>query len=295
MLRSRSFPFLFLSTSILCTCGLGAAQQPIPPARVDASVRHTSEEWQMVAPHLPDPRTASADRLEEAADVLRARRLPDDAIDFYGYALQHGGDVATLMNKMGVTELEAGRPELARPCFKRAVTLKRRYAVAWNNLGAVENVSGNMTDAIRDYRRAVKLNGKNAIFKANLGMAYFTVRDYEGGRTEIEQAISLDGDVFRHGGFGGSQISVLTANDRGRFAFEMARLAATHHEDESMLHWLTVACESGYDVRAGMRDEKEFAPYMKDVRIAVMLQNEKILRTKQVAASDPVPVLPASR
>jgi tetratricopeptide (TPR) repeat protein len=249
----------------------------------------------MVSPHLPDPRTASAARLEEAGDVLRARRLPDDAIDFYGYAMQRGGDVATLMNKMGVTELEVGRPELARPCFRRAVALKRRYAEAWNNLGAVENVSGNLIEAIADYRRAVKLNGRNAIFRANLGTAYFAVRDYESGRAEIEKAIKLDGNVFQRGGFGGSQVSVLTANDRGRFAFEMARLAAAHGEEESMLHWLTVACESGYDVRAGMSGEKEFAPYLKDIRITVMLQNEKAMRTKQVASSEPVPVLPAAR
>jgi tetratricopeptide (TPR) repeat protein len=292
MLRSRPLSSLFISFSLSWATALGTAQQPAP---TEVSLRHTSQEWQMVAPHLPDPATASAAKLEEAGDVLRARRLPDDAIDFYGYAMQHGGDLATLMNKMGVTELEVGRPELARPCFRRAVALKRRYAEAWNNLGAVENVSGNLVEAIRNYRRAVKLNGRNAIFRANLGTAYFGIRDYESGRTEIEKAIKLDGNVFQRGGFGGSQISVLTANDRGRFAFEMARLAAANREDESMLHWLTVACESGYDVRAGMAGEKEFAPYMKDIRIALMLQNEKTLRTRQVAASEPVPMLPAAR
>jgi tetratricopeptide (TPR) repeat protein len=248
-----------------------------------------------VAPHLPDPATATAAKLEVAADVLRARRLADDAIDYYNYAVIRGGDQTVLLNKIGVTELEENRPVLARVYFRRVIAIKRKDAEAWNNLGAAENVAGNLQQAIRDYQRAVRLNGKNALFHANLGTAYFAVQDYDSARQQFEVAIRLDGGVFHRGGFGGSEINVLTADDRGRFAFEMARLAAAHHEEETMLHWLSVASEDGFDVRAGMGGLKEFTPYVKDARIAILIQNARLLRAKQIATSEPLPALPAAR
>jgi tetratricopeptide (TPR) repeat protein len=282
MLRSRCFrsllSFLVVSGSSICM----SQQSTAAGSAAEVAARHSSIEWLTVAPHLPDPATAAAAKLEVAADVLRARRLADDAIDYYGYAILRGGDQPTLMNKIGVTELEESRPVLARVYFRRVIAIKRKDADAWNNLGATETVSGNLQQAIRDYRRAIRFNGKNALFHANLGTAYFAVQDYESARQQFEVAIRLDGGVFHRGGFGGSQINVLTADDRGRFAFEMARLAAGHHEEETMLHWLSVASEDGFDVRAGMGGLKEFTPYLKDARIGILIENARMMRTNRL-------------
>src|SRR6195952_1484086 len=67
---------------------------------------HQDPQWEIIAPHLPDPKTASAAQLEMAADVLRARRFPEDALDYYGYAIARGGPVSDLLNKMGIIRLE---------------------------------------------------------------------------------------------------------------------------------------------------------------------------------------------
>ena len=55
-------------------------------------LEHQSPDWAAIEKHLPDPRTASASALEMEGDILRARRFPEDALDFYGYALRHGGN-----------------------------------------------------------------------------------------------------------------------------------------------------------------------------------------------------------
>jgi hypothetical protein len=86
-------------------------------------------------------------------------------------------------------------------------------------------------------------------------------------------------------------VHVLSADDRGQFAFEMARLAAAHGEEESMLHWLAQACEAGMDLRVSMAGIKDFDPYLKDPRIAVIIRNTKALRNKELAVTEPVPTL----
>ena len=71
-------------------CPIGRAAGDAEPE--DATRRSSQDpQWLAVKPHLPDPATASADKLEMAGDVLRARRFPEDALDYYQYALRRGG------------------------------------------------------------------------------------------------------------------------------------------------------------------------------------------------------------
>jgi hypothetical protein len=121
------------------------------------------------------------------------------------------------------------------------------------------------------------------------------VKDLESARHEFEVAVKLDPEVFQRGGFGGSMVHVLSADDRGQFAFEMARLAAAHGEEESMLHWLAQASESGLDLRTAMPGIKEFDPYLKDPRIAVIIHNARALHNKELAVSEPVPTLASAK
>jgi tetratricopeptide (TPR) repeat protein len=297
MLRSRlisPLAILIVSTSALL------AQQPAATATednpaVDRAMRHATTEWAIVAPHLPDPATATPAILQQAGDILRARRFLEDALEYYAYAIKRGGDEASLDNRIGVTELELGQPALARVYFRHCIALSKKDAEGWNNLGAVETISGNPRQAISDYQRAVKINRKNSLFHANLGTAYFAVKDYESARHEFEVAVNLDPQVFQRGGFGGSLVHVLSADDRGQFAFEMARLAAAHGEEESMLHWLAQASEAGLNLREAMPGIKEFAPYLKDARIALIIHNTQALRNKELAVTDPVPSLAAAK
>src|SRR5271168_451160 len=61
---------------------------------------HQTDQWRMIEQHLPNPATASPQDLEQEADILRARRFPEDAMDYYKYAMARGGDAAELLNKI---------------------------------------------------------------------------------------------------------------------------------------------------------------------------------------------------
>src|ERR1035441_9387347 len=130
----------------LCTPRL-AAQDGVSTSASTSSLStrdemHQSDQWKEIERHLPNPVTATAQTLEQQGDILRARRFPEDAMDYYRYALARGGNVPSIMNKLGLTELEMRNIELARSCFQRAVKLDGKDAEAWNNLGAVEVLDG---------------------------------------------------------------------------------------------------------------------------------------------------------
>jgi len=240
---------------------------------------HHSEQWALIAKHLPDPASATPQELELEADILRARRFPEDALDYYKYAMARGGDQAKLLNKLGITELEMRNIELGRAYFHRAVALNKKDADAWNNLGAVEFVDGRAQDAISDYKRAVKLKKKDAVFHANLGSAYFEEKDYGVARKEMATALRLDPLVFTRDGSGaGVEAHVLSSGDRARFSFEMARLFALNKDPDQMLYWLAKASDAGIDIQREMHKDAALAPFEKDPRVVVLVKNAEALR-----------------
>jgi tetratricopeptide (TPR) repeat protein len=286
--------FSFLTVAVSGSVAVVLAQQPQPYDEAsERALRHATPEWESIANHLPDPATATPASLIQAADVLRARRLPEDALDYYRYALKRGGDQEKLENDIGVTLLELRQYDEARAAFKRAIQLKPKNGQEWNNLGAAEYVSGNSRAALTDYLRAVKLDKKRAVFHSNLGTAYFELKDYESARAQFEKALQLDRNVFQSGGFAGVEAHVLGSSDHGRFCFEMAKMSAKIHDDDNVVRWLARASEAGFDVKEQMAGDKDFEPYRKDVRIETAIRNAKAMRTGQIADSGLAPPIPS--
>lgn len=274
-----------------CSLRRSLAQVPVSadPERV---ARHQSADWMAMAEHLPDPTTASAAELQLTADVMRARRLPEDALEYYRYALERGGDAAKLTNRIGITLLELRHPQLARTAFQRAVHLNPKDAEAWNNLGASEYIVADYARAIGDYKRAVKLNKAKATFHSNLGTAYFEVKDYESARKQFATALKLDPNALQGGGSNGIEAHVLSPSDRGRFCFEMAKLAARDHDVDGVLRWLARATEVGFDTQLEMGQDRVLRTYLSDLRVTLIVHNARAMRTGQIADTGLVPALP---
>ena len=283
-----------LALATLSLAGLVAhAQQTAAQQVEDRAERHQTAEWLIVEPHLPDLKTGEPAKLQMAGDVLRARRMPEDAIEYYRAAYQRGGDEATELNRIGVTLLELHDTAQARTCFKRAVLLKRKSSEAWNNLGAAEYIGGDYTSSIKDYKQAVKLDKKAAVFHSNLGTAYFEVKDFESAEKQFVAALKLDPEVFNSSSASGIQAHVLSPADRGRFCYEMAKLAAQQGKDAEVLDWLAKSVETGFEVRYEMNQDRSLAAYRNDPRVAILFKNAKAMRAGLVAAAGPVPTLPA--
>ena len=270
---------------ILFASGTGLyAQKNLPSHETARQAEHEDPQWPSIQAHLPDPATATPERLEMAADVLRARRFPEDAIDYYAYALKRGADEAQILNKIGVTQLELGNHQVARAFFQRVVHLKKKNADAWNNLGAVEYLQGQNGSAISDYKRAIKLNKKYAPFHSNLGTAYFQAKDFERARKEFAVALAIDPELMVHrGGPGGVTMRMLSPADHARFCYELARLYAEHGDETDMLHYLTTASEGGFDVLEAMRGDEVLGRYRKDPRILLLVHNAEALRNGHIA------------
>jgi len=260
-------------------------------------MEHESSQWPVIEAHLPDPATATPAKLETAADVLRARRFPESALDYYSYALKRGGNEVQILNKIGVTELEIGNQQVARTFFERIVHLQKKNADAWNNLGAVNYLEGLNGNAISNYKRAIKLNKKSATFHSNLGTAYFQAKDYDRARKEFEMALSIDPQMMEHrgGGPGGITMRMLSPQDHARYSYELARLYAQHGDEANMLHYLQTASEGGFDVLEAMKKDATLQGYCKDPRVILLVRNAEALRsghTPLTASTASVPPLP---
>jgi tetratricopeptide (TPR) repeat protein len=264
-----------------------ASSSPFTTAQ---QLAHQSDQWAEVEKHLPDPHTASPQALEQQADILRARRFPEDAMDYYKFALDRGGNPPALLNKLGLAELEMHHIQLARVYFQRVVKVDRKNAEAWNNLGASEFMDGRNSAALSDYKRAIKLSRRNAVFHANLANVDFESKDFRGARHEMAAALELDPHVFEQVGTGGIAAHVLSARDQARFSFEMAKMYARSGMQDEMLRALARSAEAGMDVQIEMAHDPVLAKYQMDPRVVVLVRNAELLRatrTPTISATGP--------
>ena len=293
--RFFRFPPPFVTVVVVSVTCLGAGKcvsaQQRTNARLDRALRHSDVQWIAVAPHLPDPATASSADLEQAADVLRARRLPEDALEYYGYALARGGNAPRLLLKQGVTQLELQNVVLARTLFRQSVKLDAKNPDAWNNLAATEYLQHDLSRAVSDYKHALKLNHTVATFHSNLGTAFFEGKNYKQAVVEFARALQLDPEVFEKHSGNGVMAHMLSPADRGRFFYELAKLALSRGDEAEMLHWLAKASEGGFDIRAEMAGDAKMAKYRSDPRVTELTQSTKALRTTQVVSLGSIPEL----
>jgi tetratricopeptide (TPR) repeat protein len=220
-------------------------QQPAPLTSADErAALHNSPDWALIAPHLPDPKTASAADLEMAGDVLRARRFPEDALDYYGYSLQRGGDVSKLLNKMGIVRLELRQVDLAHAMFLRTVRAHKKDASAWNNLGVTDYAMQDYRGAIDAYKHAVKIDKNSAVFHSNLGLAYFEKGDPEQARTEFARALQIDPGIMSGGDNGGTTAHILGAHNYPGMCLEMGQTlrARARRRPHALLAWKRHGC-----------------------------------------------------
>jgi len=286
-MQLRSACLLLVFSTFLPATGNGE-QKSVPSSETIRELRHEDPQWLLVQPHLPSPVTATPQVLEMAGDVLRARRFPEDALEYYNYALQKGGQEGPLMNKLGVTELEMHNTVAARIYFQRLVRLLRKDAQGWNNLGAVECLDGNYGRAISDYNRAIKLDKTrdkaSAAYHSNLGAALIEEKDFKGARQQYEIALRLDPEMADHSGGMGMTARMLSPEDHARYCFEMARLYAERKDDANVIHYLTMASEAGFDVLTEMSADKELGRYRKDPRVLLLVRTAQALRSGHAIA-----------
>jgi tetratricopeptide (TPR) repeat protein len=286
--RALIFSLLLAGCSVALRLQMLSAEAQVPKTGTEErAARHSGTEWGMIAPHLPNPATATAAQLETAGDVLKARRFPEDAIEYYQYAIAHGGNQAQLFKKMGVARLELRQNALARALFVQCVHASKKDAQAWNNLGATDYSMGAYGASIGEYKRAVRLDKTSAVFHANLGMSYFENHEMDRARTQFAMAMQLDPTIMEDRSSGGTTLRILQSQDYGRLCFEMAKTYMKKGEVDESKHWMQKASEHGLNLRMALNDDADLREWLKDPQVQVMIENADRLHRRAAVTSAP--------
>jgi tetratricopeptide (TPR) repeat protein len=256
-----------VSLLTFCVCGLSSG--------LWAQAAH-SEQVQVKPPLLrmvdpPAPQDSAAD-LESRADDLRGSKLYLDALDYYHAALLKQPKSASVMNKIGITDLMMQRYHDARKWFDQAIKADRNYADAYNNLGVVFYEGQHFGAAVKQYRRAIALDSGSASFFSNLGAALFSKRDFDGAVLAYDRAMAIDPDVFERTSHAGVQAQLPSPGDRARYDFTVAKLYAKMGYSDRSLEYLRKAMEEGYkDLKKDVYKYVEFAELRKDKRFTELM------------------------
>jgi tetratricopeptide (TPR) repeat protein len=234
-----------------------------------------SEQVQIKPPLLraidpPAPDATAAD-LEARAEQLRVGKLYLDALDYYRAALAKKPKSASLLNKIGITELMMQRYREAKKSFDQSIKLDRMFADAYNNRGVVLYEERKYGAAVKEYRRAIAVDGNSASFFSNLGAALFSKKEFEPAVAAYQHAVELDPDVFERTSRVGVQAQLPSPGDRARYDYTVAKLYAKMGYSERSLEYLKKALEEGYKDFKNVYKDVEFAGLRKDRRFAEMM------------------------
>ena len=234
-----------------------------------------SEQVQIKPPLLrtidpPAPDATAAD-LEARAEELRAQKLYLDALDYYRAALVKNPNSASLLNKIGITDLMMQRNHEAKKWFDQSIKTDRKYADAYNNRGVALYEEQKYGAAVKDYRRAIALDGNSASFFSNLGAALFAKKEFDPAVTAYQRAVELDPDVFERTSRGGVQAQLPSPGDRARYDYTVAKLYAKMGYSDRSLEYLRKAREEGYKDFKDVYKDAEFAELRKDKRFAELV------------------------
>ncbi|MGA8344570.1 MAG: tetratricopeptide repeat protein [Candidatus Sulfotelmatobacter sp.] len=255
-----------VSLLILCICCLSSVAWG--QASHSEQVQIKPPLLRTIDPPAPD---ATAVDLEARAEQLRAVKLYLDALDYYRAALAKTPNSASLLNKIGITELMMQRNREAKKAFDQSIKIDRKFADAYNNRGVVFYEERKYGGAIKEYRRAIALDATSASFFSNLGAALFAKKEFDPAVVAYQRAVELDPDVFERTSRGGVQAQLPSPGDRARYDFTVAKLYAKMGYSDRSLEYLRKALEEGYKDFNNVYKDAEFAAVRKDKRFAELI------------------------
>jgi tetratricopeptide (TPR) repeat protein len=254
--------------SLLALCICVPSSQSLGQASHSEQVQIKPPLLRTIDPPAPD---ATAADLEARAEQLRAVKLYLDALDYYRAALAKQPTSASLLNKIGITELMMQRYREAKKAFDQSIKVDRQFADAYNNRGVVFYEERKYGAAVKEYRRAIAIDGTSASFFSNLGAAFFAKKEFEPAVVAYQHAMELDPEVFERTSRGGVQAQLPSPGDRAHYDYTVAKLYAKMGYSDRSLEYLKKALEEGYKDFNNVYKDVEFAGVRKDKRFAELM------------------------
>lgn len=193
---------------------------------------------------MAERNTTLSDELR--GDIMMARKLYKDAIDFY----KRGANKSAVMaNKTGIAYHQLGDLDNAKKYYERAVKIDRKYAEAHNNLGTIHYARKSYRNALRSYQSALALTPGAASVWTNLGTVYFAQKKYEDAIQSYQYAMQLDPEVFDRRGSNGVLLQERSVEEKALFYYTLAKTYAQSGDIERTLRYVRFALENGFKER----------------------------------------------
>jgi Flp pilus assembly protein TadD len=224
-----------------------------------------------VEQRVSDLKSMTVAELEKAGDNCRAQKDYDHAIQYFQEAVRKDKKSATLRNKLGLAELQAGETKQARFDFEKAVKLNPKFADALNNIGAVYLMQNKLDPAVKYFQKAVALDQAEAAYHVNLGAALFGQQKFDRASDEYTRALDLDPQVLEHHTRVGATAQVGNLEDQAKFYYMLAKIYAKRGDADDCLRCLRKAKESGYRDLSNIYKEEEFSRLWDDARLAQLV------------------------
>ncbi len=232
----------------------------------------TSEEVQVSPPgHGTPSASATAEQLEQTADLMRARKSYLDALDYYQAAMAKSPNNSRLYNKAGIVELELQRYREAGKDFSHAIKADHQSADAYNNLGVVDYLEKKNGKALKEYKKAIELSGTSASFYSNLAAAYFSRKEFEAATVAYAKALQLDPEIFEHTSVNGVAGRISSPQDQAHYDYVVAGLYSKMGNITRSLEYLRRSMEEGYKGVQDVYKDPEFAALRNDPRFTTLM------------------------
>jgi tetratricopeptide (TPR) repeat protein len=167
-----------------------------------------------------------------------------------------------------MAELKSDARQNAIADFEKASKVNKKFADAFNNIGAVYFVEKNFGQAAKYFKKAVALDETRATFHVNLGAAWFSPKKLDRAVNEYARALQLDPDALVQNARAGINAQVLNPEERAAYEYMLAKIQAKRGNLQECLVCLKKAKDDGYCNLANVYKDEEFSQLWKDPRLA---------------------------
>ena len=182
--------------------------------------------------------------------------------------------------------MQIGDLMAARKYFERATKINKKFAAAYNNIGAIYFAQKQYGKAIRQYEKALSMEAQTAGFYSNLGYAYFGEKRYPEAFKSFQKAMAIDPNTFQQNDRNGALMQYRSVSDHGLFDFMLAKSYAQMGDAEHCAMYLRRAIDEGYKEVASARKDPAFVKVLTDPDVKTVLDE---------ASRTPKPRLPRRR
>jgi len=232
----------------------------VPSVRADFSLDLPRTEAQQVSKSA-----------ELKGDLARVHSQYALAVSYYQKAVKADPHNASLLNKLGISELKTGDRGAARKHFSQAVKYDPRNVSALNNLGAVAFLNRKFKPAVRYFKQALELDESSAPAHLNLAEVWMAMDEVDRAMTEYGRALELDADILAESQSGISA-QIATPEQRARVAYLIAKAYAKRGNLDGALEYLKRAKDGHFAELARVYKDQEFAALWPDPRLAKIVK-----------------------